>query len=80
MSNTRRDLSRELDRRLTYSEYQMASEYLNEAVRYSDQAIREDTTSYDDRIRNFLVCAKAKYIEKGEYSCARIMEDYIRFF
>lgn len=80
MANTRRDLSSELDRRLTYSEYQMASKYLNEAVRYSNQAIKEDTTAYDDRIRDFLICAKAEYMENGEYSCARIMEDYIKFF
>ncbi len=80
MANTRRDLRAELNRRLSWEEYSMASEYLNEAVGYSDQALREDTVDYDSRIHDFLICAKALYMNKGEYACARIMEEYARYF
>lgn len=80
MGNTKRDLSAEFDRRMSWEEYNMASEYLNEAVRYSNQALREDTVDYDSRIHDFLICAKALYMEKGEYACARIMEEYARYF
>lgn len=80
MANSRRDLSKELERRLTWEEYSMASYYLNDATRLSDQAIQEDTESYDSKIRDFLICAKDVYQKNGDYHCANVIDDYIRLF
>ncbi len=80
MIHTRRDLRSEFNQKMSWNQYSMASEYLNEAVKYSDRALIESSSEYDEKIRNFLIYAKATYQDKGEYVCAKIMEECANYF
>ena len=80
MIHTRRDLRSEFNQKMSWNQYSMASEYLNEAVKYSDRALIESSREYNEKIRNFLIYAKAAYQDKGEYVCAKIMEECANYF
>ena len=80
MSTSKRDLSSELFNRLSSSEYQKAGEYLKEACYYSDKARDENTYDYDDRIRNFLICAFEVYKNAGMEHATIVMKEYMKFF
>lgn len=74
MSNSRCDLSAELERRLTPSEYEAAREYLDNACYWCEQG-------NDERVRDFLICAISELKSKGEMHAAKIIkDDYLIFF
>lgn len=74
MSNSKCDISIELERRLSASEYEAAQDYLDNAIYWYKQG-------NDERVRNFLICAIDELKKKGEIRAAKLIKDeYLVFF
>ena len=74
MANSKCDISIELERRLSTSEYEAAQEYLDDAIYWYKQG-------NDERVRDFLICAIDELKRKGETRAAKIIKDeYLVFF
>jgi len=73
MANSRYEIDKEFERRLSADEYNKAADYLNEAIYWYHKG-------KDDRVHDFLICAAEELKDKGEPRAAKVVLEYARFF
>lgn len=84
MSNSMKNLDKELRRKLTSSEFNAADRYLEDAIFWANKSLEAkssaDEAVTDKRVRDSLTCAIAELNRKGEYHAVKVCDYYKRFF
>ena len=74
------DLEKELYRKLSRQEYEIAADELDDAIYWANKGREQDTDDYDNRVHDFLLCAAKKLKDAGEDRAANICMNCARFF
>lgn len=74
------DLEKELYRRLSRQEYEIAADDLDDAIYWAKKGKESDSDECDKRVHNFLLCAAKTFQDAGEDNAANICKYYARFF
>ena len=74
------DLEKELYRKLSRQEYEIAADDLDDAIYWANKGREQNSDEYDERVHNFLLCAAKTFKDAGEGHAASICLNCARFF